>query len=189
MDLKFGVFINYITVSAARLIGFMCADHNKRILVLRGFAVHEPLGVMRILAAQQAYGAEFGNLIGDSKQDRHRIEWLAAEIKIKASNDYTFAIINQFAERCDDGARKEMNFIDANYFNVFLVCQREEQLGIINGVGINLAAVMGVNVFDGRAAIDWVFEGDHLFAGNFCPAQSADKLLRFARKHGTTNNL
>src|SRR6267143_521899 len=168
--------IGFEAAAAAGFVGAHCTDNNQV------FAIDEPLGVNRGIAAADADREQFGDFFGDGEEARHGFERAAAIIGIQAGDDDSFAEIRELGANIHYLIAKELRFVDADHFRA-----RRQLFHDLGGfehvVRRNAEARMRHDLVGCVTLVDGGLEDLHALARDFRAAQPADQLFALAGKH------
>src|SRR5690606_3149022 len=170
---------DFVALAAARLVNLVGADEDDRIVVGGGHAVDQPLGAAGLLPAADTDGVQLVYVLGPRQQNGHRAKGHAPEIRVQSGADHSPAAIGQHLTQLDNAVVKKLNFVDGDYRR-FRRQQGSDLRGVIDGVGLEVQAVVAGDPRPMITIVDaWLKDLD-LLLGNDGTAQAADQLLRLA---------
>ena len=137
-------------------------------------------------SATHADGMDLRHLVGNSTQLWHRTKRHALEVEVKSGHDDTDASACQFIAYLHDMLVEELCLVNAHY--VALLTHQEDAGRRIDRRGRDAVAFMADDILLAIADIDGRLEYLHALLSELCPPQTADKLLRLARKHRATHD-
>ena len=99
-------------MTAPRFIDILRADDDAFV------RVGSTLCTVRRVSADDAYRKGLGDVLGDRKELRHRLERFPTVILVKSRNDHPFSGVCKFFADVDNIRREELPFIDADNLRV-----------------------------------------------------------------------
>ncbi len=177
-----------MAVAAAGFVDLARADENDRVVVFGRRAVDEALCARGRRAADDADGGQLVHLFRLREEERHRTEWLAAEIQIQPGDQDAYAAIGKHVDHPRDLGVKELRFVDGDDRGggVQLL---EDLLGALDRHGAPVVAVVRGELIGAIARIELVGKDLDALLGNFGAPQAANQFFRLAGKHGPANQL
>jgi hypothetical protein len=168
--------------TAASFIGFLGANQNDWIIVMRGLTVHEALCSTGFLAADDADRMKFGHFLGHSQQSRHGAKRFATKIHIQPGQDNTNPAASQRFSRISDTGIKELYFINSDNRSGRIE-MLQNLAGMRDRLRINILTVMAGHMLNTVPVIKVGFKDLYRLSGNDSAANTADKLFSFAAEH------
>ena len=148
------------------------------------------LGVDGGLAADHTDGRELGDLVGEGHESWDWAEGLVVEGSVEASHEDSLAQGDELHAERNDGGVEELNFVDADDFD--LVELREESSAEVfhGGDGDSFMRLRAVRRDGGAvvAEVDIRLKAGDALAGDACTLEAADELFGLAGEHGAGND-
>src|SRR5579884_2384207 len=145
-------------------------------------AFHQPLRVHRRIAAAHADGKQFGDLLGDSEQSRHRLKRPPAVIRVQPGDNHALAQIGQLRANVNDFVAQELRFIDPDNLGSRLNLLHDFA-GLRHVVGWNPESRVRDDFIHRVALVNGWLEDLHALAGDFRAPKPPNQLLALAGKH------
>src|SRR5439155_14661973 len=145
-------------------------------------ARHEPLGVIRGVAAHDADRQRFRDVFRDCEELRHRLERTAEVILVEPGHDDPLTAVRQCVAHRRQVQIEELPFVDPHHFGVIVdelqqllrtpdVARRDAHVAVRDDVGVAVAVV------------DERLEDLDLLPGDLRAPQPSNQLLALAAEH------
>lgn len=133
------------------------------------------------LSALHADGVDFGDLVGDGAQFRHRTEGDAPEVHVQSGDDDPYAVVGKLVAHVHQPVVQKLRFVDAHHVN--LRGEQQDACRCLHGGGGDGVAVVRHHVLRRVAGIYGGFEYLHPLLGELRPFQPPEQLFGLSGEH------
>ena len=105
---------------AARFVHLRCTHNHDRVVIMRGFSVHQALCTASGLTANHANCLQLVHVLSNGHENWHTAKWFSPKISIQAGNNHPDSPIGQRFCYSDNSVIKELGFIDTHHRSIFI---------------------------------------------------------------------